>query len=155
MKEQFHSRLEDLNSKRNLKIIGIVIIVTLASIVVLSSDSDTKKTDTVSDIEKTDEISDIKKADRMQFAVGEDAWRNMKEVNITDQLEPSSVNLAGSDALIWKNRNEFEVIVDIKNVERSFRISPEGSRSLNPSSGFEYKVGSDEELIGAGRITVE
>lgn len=89
-----------------------------------------------------------------QLPVGENAWKNAVNINITEQISPSRVNVEAGQTIRWNNNRNETVNVSIDSVERIFSISPGESQNMNPSSGFEYQVLTSEGSVDNGEIVM-
>lgn len=94
--------------------------------------------------------SDVKS----QVPVGENAWETPKNVNITDRLNPSYVEISSNKSLIWRNQNNFSVNISIENVDREFMVQPKESHIFKPASDFEYDIMKDGQTFDSGKVVL-
>lgn len=91
---------------------------------------------------------------RSQVPVGDNAWSSQVEVNITGDIEPSSVTVSGEEMLVWRNMNSFPVTIEMENVERTFTLSAGESLAFKPSQGFAYTASGESGTIGEGSVEI-
>lgn len=137
MKEQFRTNICRTD---NIKLLGTVVLalaILIALFTFLNADAGSGKTD------------------RMQLSVGEDAWGEVAEVNISESITPSTLELEKSELLVWRNRNDFEIRIRIKGVKKDFKIPSNGKKTFKPSSEFEYDVKGEGEILDSGKVFVQ
>lgn len=93
--------------------------------------------------------------EKFRLGVGEDAWKDMVQVNITDEVNPETIKISSGETLVWNNRNSFTVTVKIEGVERSYEIEPDRKVVFRPASGVDYTVESVDGRVGAGKVVVQ
>lgn len=136
MKEQFHSKIEGIEN-RELIIIGIVFFLVLGGLLVFNSDN--------KEMEE----------DQLNLNVGEDAWEEPKAIEIDDKIKPSNTDIKTGSTVKWVNKRDSRVGIGIEGTNKEFIIGSNESQTLNPVSSFDYKVFSQQQYVGKGRVTVQ
>lgn len=137
MKEQFQTKIQDVENTK-LAVAGFLAILVIFGVFISQNSS-----------------SDTEKTDRIQLSVGEDAWKEPVNVNITDRINPSEVSVEEGQTVIWNNRRSTAVTIEIVNVDRSFDIASEESQIFKPSSDFEYEVIGEDKSLDSGKVVVQ